>query len=262
MFFYASKTFQALFQAGNLFLLILAFGTLLLWTRFANWGRRIVAFTVVLLLLIMIFPIGPWLLTPLEAVFPMPDAPPEHIDGIITMGGVDPWLAESNGKTALNEDAECVTSIIPLAKRFPNVRIVFTGGAGSMVYGSSMSEASAAALFFAEQGLDLSRFIWETGGRGTQEKARNTFDLVKPGASETWLLITSAWRMPRTYQVFHTVGWNVIPWPVDAHAASGRFLYLDLADSLKWLWYASKEWIGLAAYRVTGRSDAFFPARR
>ncbi|MBF0499003.1 MAG: YdcF family protein [Candidatus Riflebacteria bacterium] len=238
--------------------MLLVLGAALLWTRYSSLGRRIVTLVVIFLFIAAIFPIGPWLLAPLETVFPAPKRPPEHIDGIITMGGVNPWLTGESGHPALNEDAECLTSVLPLARRFPDARIVYTGGLGSMVYGG-ISEASAAATFFAEQGLDLARFTWETGSRGTQEKARNTFDLVKPEASETWLLITSAWRMPRTYQVFHTVGWNVIPWPVDFHAADAKYLHFDIDDSLKWIWNALKEWIGLAAYRATGRSDSLFP---
>lgn len=259
MFFYASKLFQSLFRPGNLFLGLLVLGIILLNTRFAVWGKRLLTSVTVILLVVTLLPVGWWMIGPLETMIPAPKQLPEHVDGIITMGGVDPFLAASSERPALNGDAECLTELIALAHRYPTAHLVFTGSSGSLMY-PGFGEASAAALFFAQQGLDLNRFTWETNARGTQEKAQNTWDLLHPSPDQTWVLITSAWRMPRTIQVFEAVGWKVIPWPVDFHAPDAGFFHFDMADSLQWLGYGLKEWLGLFAYRMTGRSRSLLPS--
>ena len=68
--------------------------------------------------------------------------------------------------------------------------------------------------------------------------------------------------MPRAVGVFRHVGFDVIPFPVDFRTRDvgdvwrpfGRIgAGLERAD------LAAKEWIGLVAYRLTGRSAALFP---
>lgn len=259
MFFYASKLFQSLFRPGNFCLGLLVLGVILLQTRFSVWGKRLLMGVTGFLLIITLLPVGWWLISPLETMIPAPKQLPEKIDGILTMGGVNPFLAAASSRPALNGDAECLTEVVALARRYPTARLVFTGSSGSLMY-PGFGEASAAALFFEQQGVDLNRFTWETQARGTQEKAQNTWDLIKPSPDQTWILITSAWRMPRTIQVFEAVGWKVIPWPVDFHAADAGFMHFDLAESLEWLGMGLKEWVGLVAYRLTGRSRSLLPA--
>lgn len=260
MFIYLSKLFQTVFHAGSFLLLLLIFGCVLLYTRWEKWGRRLVTGLTLFLLVITILPVGLWIITPLERAFSVPAHLPEKIDGIITMGGANPWLAAQTGRPALNDDAECLTTFIALARRFPRAKLVFTGSSGSLAY-PHVSEASAASLLMTEQGIEASRFTWETAARGTQEKAVNSFRLLQPRADETWLLITSAWRMPRTVGVFEAAGWKIIPYPVDFNAAAREYVDFNLEESLKWLWRGVKEWIGLAVYRVSGRSQTLFPSQ-
>lgn len=262
MFYYCSKMFQSIFHAGGFLLLLLIIGCVLLYTRWERFGRRLVTGLVMFLLLVTVFPVGLWSVAPLEGAFSVPAVMPEKIDGIITMGGANPWLAAKTGAPALNDDAECLTTFIGLARRYPAARLVFTGSTGSIVY-PHVSEASAAQLLMHEQGLDESRFTWETQARGTAEKAVNTYRLLQPKTGETWLLITSAYRMPRTVAVFETAGWRgkIIPYPVDFNVPAAEFLDFNLEESLKWLWRGMKEWIGLVAYRLSGQSETLFPTQ-
>jgi len=82
----------------------------------------------------------------------------------------------------------------------------------------------------------------------------------KPG--ERWLLVTSAWHMPRSVGVFRKAGFPIEPWPVDYRTAGlwdALRPFEAPADGLKRLDTAVREWIGLVIYRITGRSDAVFP---
>jgi len=80
--------------------------------------------------------------------------------------------------------------------------------------------------------------------------------LVKPMANERWVLITTGWHMPRAVGVFCQVGWDVIPYPVDFATLPGYLgaVEWDFAKHLSSLKMAIKEWIGLSAYRFTGKS--------
>jgi uncharacterized SAM-binding protein YcdF (DUF218 family) len=55
---------------------------------------------------------------------------------------------------------------------------------------------------------------FEANSRDTWENAVFTRDLVKPKPGETWLLVTSAWHMPRSVGIFRRLGFDVIPYPV------------------------------------------------
>lgn len=251
--------FQIFFRTGNFLLLVLAFGCWLLWTRWHTWGRRLVTLVTILFLLIAILPVGEWLALPLERCFPIPATLPSHIDGIITTGGINPYSTLMLGQPKLNEEAEILTSAVALARLHPEAKIVFTGGSGSLMY-KDISEAEAAAVFFREQGIASDRLILDSSSRGTQEKAVNCLQLLQPKSGSTWILITTAMRMPRTYLAFTSAGWTVLPYPVGFHGPDAGFLKFDLDDSLKVLWHATKEWTGLLAYRVTGRTNAILPA--
>lgn len=203
-------------------------------------------------LLVAVFPIGELLLSPLEHRFPVNPAL-DKVDGIIVLGG-----GASNHRTAfwgqaqLGEGAERYTAGLELARRFPQARVLFAGGSGNLrdLAGGSMSEASVAHAFFREQGLDPARLLLEQESRNTSENARNSFVLAKPQAGQTWVLVTSAFHMPRALHTFTQTGWiGLVPYPVDYR--SGNFIDgigWELAENLQVLNIAVKEYLGLLVY--------------
>ena len=83
----------------------------------------------------------------------------------------------------------------------------------------------------------------------------------KPG--ERWLLVTSAWHMPRSMGSFRAAGFPVTAYPVDYRTRGGedaRRGFLHTSEGLRRLDLMVKEWLGLLAYRLSGRTDALFPA--
>src|ERR1041385_3657852 len=104
-------------------------GAVLLFTRFGSPGRRLVLASVVLLAICGFSPLGNLLLYPLEARFPPWDATRGAPDGIVVLGGsINPDISEARGVVALNDSAERLTVTADLARRYPNARIIFTGG--------------------------------------------------------------------------------------------------------------------------------------
>jgi uncharacterized SAM-binding protein YcdF (DUF218 family) len=63
--------------------------------------------------------------------------------------------------------------------------------------------------------------------------------------------------------LFRKAGFNAIAYPVDYRTEGGGRdwrLNINLPRGLRLFDLAVHEWIGLVAYRLTGRTDAFFPA--
>lgn len=213
------------------------------------------------LLLVLALPLGVWLLRPLEDRFPHPAAP-DRVDGIIALGGaVLPDMTAARGLPALNAEAERMTEFVALARRHPEARLAFTGGRGTLVAGR-LSEADVARTLFDELGLAGRPIAYEDRSRDTGENATDLRDLLRPAPDQTWVLITSAWHMPRAVAAFRHAGWRVLPWPVAYKTGTPLVDEYDksLPARLAELDLAAHEWVGLLAYRLLGRSDAVLPA--
>jgi uncharacterized SAM-binding protein YcdF (DUF218 family) len=260
VFFVLSKLLVPLESPGDFLLLLLVAGAVCSWfARFRRLGIAMVTIATLMLALIVLLPVSAWVGAPLENRFPRPVLP-EHVDGIIVLGGaVDPDTTARRGIPSLNSDAERMTEFVRLAKRYPQAQLVFSGGSGFLNGKSeTLSEADVARLFFEQQGLNSARVIFENKSRNTYENVAFSKTIVKPALHQTWLLISSAQDVPRSVGIFRKLDWPVVPVPVayksDAHQS------FFLGDNLHELDRGSHEWLGLLVYRLTGKTDALFPA--
>lgn len=262
MFFEASKIFWVLAKPGNLLLIMLLGGVVLLHTKWQRFARIAISIVGVLALLIATLPLGQWIMSPLEERFPFPTLLPSQIDGIIVLGGsIDSRLSAMRRQTQLNDTAERLIMAVSLARRFPEAKVVFTGGSGSLTR-QDLKEAHFAKRLFAHLGFAPDRVIYEDQSRNTYENASLSQMLVNPKQGQVWLLVTSAFHMPRAVGCFRRVGWYVIPYPVDyrtkGEAANWSFAF-NLTGGMHSLAYGMHEWLGLFFYWVSGRITALFP---
>ena len=141
--------------------------------------------------------------------------------------------------------------------------MLVSGGDGTINPGP-LSEAAATQDLLVQLGVAAERIELESVARNTYENAVLSYEAAKPKPGETWLLVTSAIHMPRAVGCFRRAGWTIVPYPVDYHTATtiATAPGLLLADHLMLVNGAAKEWLGLAAYYVLGRSDALLPAPR
>jgi uncharacterized SAM-binding protein YcdF (DUF218 family) len=263
MFFFVSKIFWYLVEPINFLLIVALLGVALGFGRFARLGRFLTAAAVILLAIAAFSPLGGLALRPLEDRFPIPGADLSAPTGIIVLGGaLDEEITLARKSPALLAAASRLTGGFVLARRYPQARLVFTGGTASL-RDPSLSEADGARDFWLSLGLPSERMTFETKSKNTWENAIFTRDLVQPKPNETWLLVTSAWHMPRSMGIFRRAGFNVTAYPVDFRTFGDerdyRFTYVAL-DELTDLDLALHEWIGLVAYHITGKTDAWFPA--
>lgn len=189
-----SKFFVPVGQAGNL----LAIAVIVLLVVSLTGRRALIRNSTiagaVLVAIFMLLPLGPWALAPLERRFPQPELP-NSIAGILVLGGGA-------------DNPERFLALARLARHFPDARIVF-----------SDVDANAGRAGFRQLGIDPARTVIEDRARNTWENLNFTYALLKPRNSAKWVLVTSAYHIPRA-----TAGWPVIPWPAGFHARSvGRF---------------------------------------
>ncbi|MBX9759571.1 MAG: YdcF family protein [Beijerinckiaceae bacterium] len=263
MFFVLSKVLWALVAPFNLLALLVVAGACLLFTRFAKTGRRMVALAAVGFLVLGASPLGVVMLRVLEDRFPRPPADMPAPAGIVVLGGgVNELVTRLRGPVELSGAGDRMTEAAMLARRYPQAKLVFTGGSAALL-GSPYKEAHVARQLFLGLGLPAEQLVFESESRNTYENAVFTRDLVKPKPGDRWLLVTSASHMPRSVGIFREAGFEVTPYPVDYVTTGLRGelfrVSMDLGEGLSNVDRALREYIGLVAYRLTGRSDALFP---
>lgn len=259
MYTLAAAIVWGVLQPSNLVALLAALTLTLGLLGARNLARRAGVLALLLLVGFGILPTGQLLIRPLEDRFPRPDlSEMGPVTGIIVLGGAEaPGLTTARGITTLKDTGDRLMTARALAEEFPDAIVLATAGYRS----GGLTQAEVAGRFFMETGLDPHRLILETNSHNTWENARLSKDLVGPMAGERWLLVTSAFHMPRSVAVFKAQDWAVIPYPTDYRSSPRNLDWtLDVAVRLREADLALHEWGGLVVYRVMGRSEEIFPA--
>ena len=263
MFFVTSKVLGFLAAPSNLVILMGLLGTALLVTRFARTGRCLVVVSGVLLAVVGLSPLGNALIVPLEQRFPPWQAGQGIPHGIVILGGaISPDVSAARDDVALNEAAERLTVVVELARTYPAARIVFSGGSGALIFRED-AEAEFAARLLQSFGIARERILLEGRSRNTFENAVYAKEVARPQPAERWLLITSAYHMPRAMGVFRKAGFAAEAYPVDWRTRGNADMWRPFAtvgDGLRRTDTAIREWVGLVAYWLAGHSSELFPA--
>jgi uncharacterized SAM-binding protein YcdF (DUF218 family) len=236
MIYYVSKVFWLIAAPTNALVLISAIAAFWAVLRRPNRVAWLATAVACGLVVGTFTPVGVALTVPLEYRFAFSrsdsQAPP---DGIILLGGVG---------------FEGIWTLAALSQDYPKARLIFSG------FGPAQFK------LFAQLGSDPARVIYiEPRPRTTSEDAFYAAMLLKPKPSERWVLVTSASHMPRAVGCFRTAGFQVEPYSVEfttdqRHPFTG---FTSGSGALSQLDTAAKEWIGLIAYRLMGKTDALFP---
>ena len=261
LFFWTSKLVWLIVSPGSLLVWLLLASWLLSLSRWKAAGRRLLTFTALATLIIAYLPIGKWLLYPLEQRFPPIRQPLAAPDGIVLLGGsFSLMVSENRQQIHLTSSGERVLAFQDLAQRYPQAQLVFTGGSGNPTF-QEVREADLARDLFQQLGIDNERVVYERESRNSYENARNTRALIAPEPDQNWLLVTSAFHLPRAMGAFCRQGWKVQAYPVDYRTLEGRLFDVDfnLLGHLNLLDSALHEWVGLLAYRLTGKTNRLFP---
>ncbi|MGI4877626.1 MAG: YdcF family protein [Janthinobacterium lividum] len=210
-----------------------------------------------LVLAVGIFPLGDLLLAPLESRYPA-NPPLKEVDAIIILGGgSNPAVAARWGTSGIGEAGDRYLAGGALARRFPKSVIYFTGGSGDLI-GDRISEAAVAPEILEATGVDRARVRLEGRSRSTAENARFLREITGLQSVRHLVLVTSAFHMPRAILAYCAAGWHgLVPYPADFRSTNfGSGMGWSFAHHLQTLDIAAKEWVGLFAYRLTGRAQS------
>jgi uncharacterized SAM-binding protein YcdF (DUF218 family) len=265
VFFVLAKILWFVLQPSTIMLGAVVAGTGLLHTSYKRLGRGLLIGGIAALLIAGLSPLGDILIRPLEQRFARADldkAGAAPVTGIIVLGGAEDSRAMNEQElAALNEAAERHTEAAALARRLPGARIVFSGGSGALLR-TEAPEAESAKRLLVALGIAADRITLEDKSRDTCENAAFTAALVKPHKGEHWLLVTSAAHMPRAMGCFRRAGFPVEAWPVDYRAPRRLDLtrwHSSIPEGLRRVDHVAREYAGLLAYYLAGRTDALFP---
>jgi uncharacterized SAM-binding protein YcdF (DUF218 family) len=262
VFFIASKILGFFALPSNLLISIGLVGLILLCTRFTRLASWLVVTSLVLIAVVGLSPLGNALILPLEQRFPAWDPSRGPPDGIVVLGGaISPDVSAARGEVALTGAAERITATVELARRYPNARIIFSGGNSDLMDQEAV-EAPIAVHEFEALGIAHDRITAEEQSRNTIENAVFSRLIAQPKPGERWLLVTSAYHMPRAIAAFRAAGFPIKAYPVDWRTRGPIDAvqpFGSLATGLRLTDIAVREWVGLAVYRLTGKTAELFP---
>lgn len=264
MFFILSKTIAFLILPSNLLVLLGLAGLVLMTTRWRRLGARMTMASLILLALIGFSPLGGLLTHVLEDRFPPWDPTRGAPAGIVVLGGeISPQLSRARAAPAIVGEGARIAAMVKLARAYPDARIVYSGGDASL-FGNQVPESSYVYPLLDSFGVARDRVILESRSRNTAENAVFTKDLVKPKPDERWLLVTSAKHMPRAIGCFRRAGFSVEAYPAGWLTAGDANVGLSpvFSSGLAQFDSAAREWIGLLAYWLAGKTDEFLPGPR
>ena len=260
VFFIASKVVWALLSPLNFMIFMALAGVLLAW-RGWRLGHWLAGTGFGLLLLNMAYPFGDLMIQPLESRFERPHPLPQKIDGIIQLGGGEQLGRSLSWQTPLiGEGGDRYIATAWLARQYKDIPVYFSGGSGSVQLQNEGKESHIARQLLSQLGIAPERLYIEPNSRNTWENFKNLKALLKPDGR--YLLVTSAFHMPRSVGIARKLGIEVIPYPTDyrSHTSSYRKVDFDFFDHLKSLEPAWKEWIGLTVYYLSGKTSEWLPA--
>jgi len=261
MFFILSKTVAVLLLPSNVLIALGLGGVVLLATRRMRAGVALIAASIVLLALAGFSPLGDVLTAQLENRFPPWDPARGVPDGIVVLGGgIDTALSNEYDEPILTRDGGRLTALATLARAYPKARIVYSNGDASLSANGRTDEKYLTALLDSF-GIPRERVTMETKARNTFENAVFSKELAQPKPGERWLLVTSAYHMPRAVGCFRRVGFDAEAFPVAWRAYPHGVTFSGaLGGGLYALDFAAHEWLGVIAYRLSGRVTALLPA--
>jgi uncharacterized SAM-binding protein YcdF (DUF218 family) len=195
-------------------------------------------------------PVGEVLLTPLESQYPPLafDARLQAIGDIVVLGSGYMPRAGIPVTAALDEDGLVrIVEGLRFARRFPGARLVVSGGASPGYTPVALGYAELARDF----GVAGASLVVLQSPRDTASEARAVAALI---GGAPFVLVTSAYHMPRAVKLMQRAGQHPIPAPtgqrVGAFPGRGLHRWLPTAAGMRDTELALHEYLGLAALAI------------
>jgi hypothetical protein len=263
MSFILSKILWLFLSPGNLCVMVFLGGGFLgqsVNEKRRKIGQLICFYAALVFFIVSVTPFVDWILTPIENMYP-PETP-ARVDGIIVIGGDEKtYLSQERGQPIVLDSARRYIKFAALAREYPNAKLVFSGGSGLLKPEATLKDAEVARQSLESIGVPVDKMIFEDESRNTHENAEFSAKKLQPTPQQNWLLVTSAFHMPRAIGCFKKAGFNVYPATV-GYMTDGHYdlrLSFDMSFKMYKLFYAVHEYYGLVAYWLMGYIDWPWP---
>ncbi len=246
---------------------LLTFGTLFKWCSKTCSMKKAVMSAAAILLVFMLgdFPFsGRDILRHLEARFPVIEVPHNILGMVITGGSLCLFETDVRGSAVYHKTAGRLFDALQVAHAHPHTEIVFAG---------SKLESDEFLKLAISLGISQKRIkvVSNENLSSLEAVAEEASKLTGDTKNKKWLLITSAYLMPRTLNIFQSNNCKLIPFPVDYHTVGhthdkkpASFLtrltmsFQDRLGLIAWN-IAWREIAGLCNLRLSGKTKTLFP---
>ncbi len=254
MFFYLSKIFWIVIQPLNLILILFIISAICLKLQFLGVAKLTSYVAIAGIILLGFTQLPDLALKSLENKYPVPELINEPYGIIVLGGGISAKRDSSAASYELNEAADRLTVALGIKREYPNAKMIFTGGNNTLLGRGKLEADAARAMVEDLYGDDLG-IIFESNARTTAENASETKKLLETELHREWLLVTSAYHMPRAMAVFVKADFKVKAYPADFVSSPFRFPYISTSavNQFRKMNLYLKEIIGYIGYQLSGR---------
>jgi uncharacterized SAM-binding protein YcdF (DUF218 family) len=180
---------------------------------------------------------------------------PGKYDAAIVLGGMvayDHVLVRIQFDRAIDRLMQAIT----LYKEGKVRKIFLSGGSGSILE-KDILEGFLLKDYLIKLGIPDTSIVVEGHSKNTRENALFSKPILDSlNKNGRYLLITSAFHMPRAMRCFQKVGINVTPYSVDRYSGPRKFVFdhcfIPATGALDGWNVLFHEWIGLITYKMAG----------
>lgn len=253
MSFLAKKILAALLLPLPLCILFCLIGLLfLIFTRLRKTGTTFVSIGVLILVVFSISPTATFLLNGLEKQYTPLMSPPRSVEKIVVLGGGVSGNKKYPANTCLNSASlsrlvEGIRLYRRLSKRNLNEQLILSGGRVFRSPSISGKMKNTAVIL----GVDPSSIYLENGSQDTYHEA---LYLKSQLGKRRFILVTSAYHMPRAMALFKAQGMHPIAAPTQFLAKRNRYsmsYFIPSTSNLVMSNIALHEYLGMAWHWIS-----------
>jgi uncharacterized SAM-binding protein YcdF (DUF218 family) len=176
-------------------------------------------------------------------------------DAVIVLGGFSNFDSKQN-LIQFHSATDRLMAGIKLYKTGKAKKIMISSGSGQLM-NPNEKEALFIKSYLLDIGIPEKDLIIESESKNTRENAVYSAKILnKEYINGNYLLVTSAFHIPRAKSCFTKVGLTITPFSVDHQSGPRKFLFDHLfipdSDSLRRWQMLIKEWIGFTTYKIMG----------
>lgn len=201
--------------------------------------------------LISIEPVKDMFIIPLEDAYKVPsvDTIKTYDAYVVLGGGINENAPDLNGEGQLS--SESLPRVVDAYRLYKIEKkpVILSGG---NVYGKK-SEAQIAKRFLISLGVSEKDIIIEENSKDTYENALFVKEILQKRGSKSIVLITSAFHMKRSVQLFKKHFHSILPYPTGYRTSRSDYnvmSYMPNGENIAFVAYSIKEYLGILFYKL------------